>query len=560
MKVSLSFLVVYTLICFLGTFIGLIGVFKKAGYKGWYAFVPVYNIYIWLKVLQRPMWWFVFIVIPYLSIFMLMLMTWKTIRMYGKTSYLVLIPGTFFSFVYIPYLGFSRKEKYYQRSELPSMRIGVLKTEYLKNKKEQHIEKTKAREWIDAIIYAVVAAYIIRAFMFELYKIPTSSMEGTLMVGDYLAVSKTAYGPKFPQTIIAFPFVHHTLPLTKYTKSYVEWIKLPFYRFPGSTSIKRNDAVVFNYPDGDTVIMQRQNESYYGVVRAMERAFQNPNEYAYKYYMSEGALCRYDDLFRKYGADYYVGKGRDVVWKEYNVNARPVDKRENYIKRCVALPGDKLEIKNAVLFINDQPAYVPENMQLSYLLYNNGAGLNPNIRKKLNINEEDFQSNPGFDFACLSQNQLNQIKTFRNISYIFPLIDSVGKWDPDVLPYDKRYGWNKDNFGPIVIPKAGTTVSLNDSSFKLYERIICVYENNDVKLSDGKIYINGKETLSYTFQMNYYWMMGDNRHNSLDSRFWGFVPEDHVVGKTAFVWLSLDKFKDWGEGKIRWRKMFRKIN
>lgn len=560
MNISVGFLVIYTIICFIGTFVGLMGVFKKASFRSWHALIPIYNIYIWLKVLQRPMWWFVFIVIPYLNLFMLMLMTWKTIRMFGKTSYATLIPGTFFSFVYIPYVGFSRNEKYYQRKELPSTRIGVIKTEYIKNTKEQKLEKTKAREWIDAIIYAVVAAYIIRAFMFELYKIPTSSMEGTLMVGDYLAVSKTAYGPKIPQTIIAFPFVHHTLPLTKYTKSYVEWIKLPYYRFPGRTVVKRNDAVVFNYPDGDTVILQRQNESYYGVVRTMERAFQNPSEYVYRYYMSENNLQRYDDLFRKYGTDYYIGKGRDVVWKEYDVVARPVDKRENYIKRCVAIAGDKLEIKNAVLYINDQPAYVPENMQLSYLLYNNGAGLHPNIRKKLHINEEDFQSNPGVDFACLSQDQLNQIKTLRNISYILPLIDTVGKWDPDVLPYDKRYGWNKDNFGPIIIPKAGTSVILNDSTYKLYERIISVYENNEVKIANGKIFINGKESTSYTFQMNYYWMMGDNRHNSLDSRFWGFVPEDHVVGKTAFVWLSLDKFKDWGEGKIRWRKMFRKIN
>lgn len=559
MNISFAFLVIYTAVCFIGTFIGLMGVFKKAGYKAWYALIPVYNLYIWLRVLERSMWWFVFIVIPYLNLFVFMLMTWKTIRMFSKTQYLTLIPGTFFSFVYIPYLGFSAKEEYKKRNELPSVRIGVLKTEILSKKKEQVIEKTKAREWVDAIIYAVVAAYIIRAFMFEFYKIPTSSMEGTLMVGDYLAVSKMAYGPKIPQTIIAFPFVHHTLPLTKYTKSYVEWLNLSYYRFPGRLNVERNHAVVFNYPDGDTVILQRQNESYYSVVRNMERAFQYPNEYAGQYYMSDNGIHQYQELIQKYGAEYYPGKGRYVIWEEYDVVARPVDKRENYIKRCVAVAGDVLEIKNTVLYINHEPAYVPENLQYSYLIYNSSFGLNSNIRKKLNINEEDFHASVYVDYACLNQSQLSQIKTFRNIDTIVPLIDSAGKWDPDIIPYDKRYGWNKDNFGPITIPKAGVTVEINDSTIRLYERIIRIYENNDLEIKNGNIFINGKVATSYTFKMNYYWMMGDNRHNSADSRFWGFVPEDHIVGKTAFVWLSLDKFKDWGEGKIRWRKMFKKI-
>ena len=559
MNVSLTFLTVYTIICFVGTFIGLFGVFRKAGYKGWYAFIPIYNLYIWLKVLQRPMWWFIFIAIPYLSLFMLMLMTWKTIRAFGKTTYLVLIPGTFFSWLYVPFLGFSAKEKYLKREELPSARIGVTKTEYLKNKKTQFIVKTKAREWIDAIIYAVVAAYIIRAFLFEFYKIPTSSMEGTLMIGDYLAVSKTAYGPKLPQTLIAFPFVHHTLPLTKYTKSYVEWLKLPFYRFPGRTEVKRNDAVVFNYPDGDTVILQRQNESYYGVVRNMERAFQNPEKYAGQYFMLDNEIHQYYELIQKYGVDYYPGKGRDVVWKEYKVVARPVDKRENYIKRCVAIAGDKLEVRNRVLYINDKPAYVPKNLQFCYKIYNNGMGLNPAVRQRLNINEEDFHTDIGVDYAYLYQSQLDQIKHFPNVTFIEPIIDSVGKWDPDIMPYDSNFKWNKDNFGPIYIPKAGTSIEINDSTLKLYERIIDIYENNDLQQRNGKIYINGKEAHSYTFKMNYYWMMGDNRHNSADSRFWGFVPEDHIVGKTAFVWLSLDKFKKFGDGKIRWDRMFRKI-
>ncbi len=559
MNLSLTTLIIYTSIFFIGTFIGLYGVFQKAGYKNWYALIPIYNLYIWLKVLQRPMWWFVFLAIPYLNFFMFLLMIWKTLRAFGKTTYQLLIPGTFFSWIYMPYLGFSKKETYIKREDLPSVRMGVVKTEYLKNQKEQTIVKTKAREWIDAIIYAVIAAYIIRAFLFELYKIPTSSMEGTLMVGDYLAVSKVAYGPKLPQTVIAFPFVHHTLPLTKYTKSYVEWMNFPFYRFYGWKTVKRNDAVVFNYPDGDTVILQRQNESYYGVVRTMERVFQNPEQYAGQYYMSDNTVHQYYELIQKYGNNYYPGKGRDVVWQEYKVVARPVDKRENYIKRCVAIAGDKLEIKNRVLYINDKPFQKPDRLQYSYLIYNNGVGLNPSVRQKLNINEEDFHTGMGVDYACLYESQLAQIKGFYNVTSIESIIDSAGKWDPDIMPHDPRFPWNKDNFGPIYIPKAGVSIQLNDSTATLYERIISVYENNQLEQRNGKIYLNGKETDTYTFKMNYYWLMGDNRHNSADSRYWGFVPEDHVVGKTAFVWLSLDKFKKWGEGKIRWNRMFRKI-
>lgn len=385
-------------------------------------------------------------------------------------------------------------------------------------------------------------------------------MEGTLMVGDFLAVSKMAYGPKIPQTVIAMPFVHHTLPLTKYTKSYLEWIELPYARFPGWTNVKVNDAVVFNYPDGDTVALQRQNESYYEIVRVMEDVFRNPSQNTHQYYMSEGQVHQYRDLLRKYKGKYYEGKGRDVVWQEYDVVARPIDKRENYIKRCVAVAGDKLEIKNSVLYLNDKPAYVPENLQFSYLIYNNGVGISPAARKKLDINEEDFHSYyNGAEYGCLSQKQVDKIKNMRNITAVEKILDSVGMYDPSIFPHDIRYNWNKDNFGPIIIPQKGVTVEINDSIVQLYKRIIQNYEGNTLEIKNGKVYINNQEATSYTFKMDYYWLMGDNRHNSADSRFWGFVPENHVVGKTAFVWLSVDKFKERGEGKIRWKRMFRAV-
>ncbi len=568
MNIGPLFLLVYTIICFVGTFIGLYGVFQKAGQKGWLALIPFYNLYIWLKVIERPWWWLLFFLIPYFFFFMLMLMTWKTIRMFNKTRYITLIPGTFFSFIYIPYLGFSSKEKFYKRSELPAMELGFWHSKPITSKKQakengdpkERTVKTKTREWSDAIIYAVVAAYIIRTFLAEFYTIPTSSMEGTLMIGDYLTVSKIAYGPKIPQTPIAVPFVHHTLPLTKYTKSYWDKLQLPFVRLKGLHDVERNNSVVFNYPDGDTVILERQNESYYAIVRSVKNAFQNPKTAAFQRYYSEGVLHQYGELFQKYGTDYYPGKEYEVISKEYRVTARPIDKRENYVKRCVAVSGDKLEIKNAVLYINDQPAYQPPKAQMMYVVQNNGYDINEANRKKLDINEEDrIPIEPDRTIYHLNKDQAAKIASFPNIVAVIPQIYPDTAYEDGIFPHDFRYKWNRDNFGPITIPKAGVTVSLNDSTVQLYKRIIEVYENNTLEVKNGKVFVNGNETDQYTFKMNYYWMMGDNRHNSADSRYWGFVPEDHIVGKVSFAWLSLDKFKNWGEGKIRWNRMFRKI-
>ena len=560
-------MVVYSAICVAGTCVGLYGIFQKSGRKGWLALVPLYNIYVWIKVLERPWWWLLLFLIPYFGFFMLLLMVWKTIWMFNKTRYISLVPGTIFPFLYIPYLGFSSKEKYYKRDELPAMELGFWHSKPINSKKQIKTEtkerniKTKTRGWSDSLIYAIVAAYIIRTFFAELYTIPTSSMEGTLMVSDYLVVSKIAYGPKVPQTPIAIPFVHHTVPKTKFTKSYWDKIQLPFIRLMGLHGVERNDAVVFNYPDGDTVILERQSESYYAIMRNLKQAFQNPNEWASRYYALEGVEMPYWDLLKKYGTNYYAGKEYDVANQEYHVTARPVDKRENYVKRCVAISGDKLEIKNAVLYINDQLAYQPPKMQMSYLVENNGSDISKSNRKKLNINEEDRRQTyyPNLVYYQLSKEQAEKMTTFPNIVAVVPQIHDT-TYDDAMFPQDAHFRWNIDNFGPIIIPKAGETVHLNDSTLPLYRRIIEIYEKNTLEIKDGKLFINGKETTTYTFKMNYYWMMGDNRHNSADSRYWGFVPEDHIVGKVSFAWLSLDKYKDWGEkGKIRWNRMFRKV-
>jgi signal peptidase I len=541
MTLSLEFLATYTLICFVGTFIGLYGVFKKAGIKPWLALVPIVNLYYWLRAIQRPMWWFVFIAIPYFGVFMLMLMTWKTIRLFDKTRYLTLIPGTFFSFVYIPYLGFSKKEKFYTIAEVPAVEMGFWKSKPLSRKvkegeKEVKFVKSKSREWSDAIIYAAVAAYIIRTFLMEFYVIPTSSMEGTLMVGDYLAVSKVAYGPKFPQTPVAIPFVHHTVPLTDFTKAYWDKLQVAYYRFPGLHGVRRNDAVVFNYPDGDTVILEHQNQSYYAVMRELKSELsQRP--------------------------DYRAGMEYDFAQQNFHVVARPVDKRENYVKRCVAIHGDTLLLKNGILYINNKMAYQPPNMQWRYFVVFDRFDLNEQTRKQLNINEEDYKNHHKYAYSIyhLNKEQVAKIKAFPNILSMEADIKADTIYEERIFPQDARFQWNEDNFGPIVIPQKGMTVSLNDSTIQLYKRIIKNYENNDLQIVNGKIFINGKLSDSYTFQMNYYWMMGDNRHNSADSRYWGFVPENHIVGKASFAWLSLDKFKTLWEGKIRWKRMFRKV-
>ena len=523
------------IIALVGFQIGLWFIFKKAGENPWKSLIPIYNMYVWLNVLSRPKWWMFLIVFPFITIFMLYLMVWKTIRLFGKTSYLHLIPGTFFFFIYLPWLGISNKESYTCLKELPKFK------------------KSGLRDWVDAAIFAVAAAYILRAFLFEFYAIPTSSMESSLMVGDYLAVDKTTYGARIPQTLLAVPFVHHTLPLTTFTKSYVEWIKLPYFRFPKIHPVERGNAVVFNYPDGDTVVLERQSESYYAIVREVE-AMLNPNT----------PKPEMNRIINRYGIDginyfaskisgpYYFGKGRDVIKKVYHVTARPVDKREFYVKRAIGLPGEKLEIINTQVYIDDQPMKNPTRLQFQYKVIDpTGKGLGAKKRKVLNINEEDKYEN----IYCLHNKQIEEIEKMEMM--VEKWVDEKGVRDASIFPHDSRYHWNKDFFGPLTIPQKGATVTLNDSTIVLYEQIIRNYELHDLLIKEGQIFIDGKPATEYTFAQNYYFMMGDNRHNSADSRFWGFVPEDHVAGKVWFVWLSLDKYKKMGEGKIRWSRMFR---
>ena len=408
--------------------------------------------------------------------------------------------------------------------------------------KKRDGENSKLVEWIDALIFAVVAVTLINIFLFQNYKIPTGSMEKTLLIGDHLYVSKVAYGPRIPNTPIAFPFTQHTLPLTKGVKSYVEWISLPYKRLAGFNKIRRDDAVVFNFPAGDTVVLAHQNVSYYSIVR-------DSAEYRKERDIRLGRKARSDQ-------DYY-NLARQGVWNNYDIVVRPVDKRDNYIKRCVAIPGDTLQIINKRVFTNGVPQKDYPGIQHSYYIFlKEGQSIADRVFERMEI--YDVQRSANVIHAFLTQEELEKISEFKSVQQIVPN-DYFDGYSVNVyFPNDTNYKWTINNFGPLYIPSKGATIKIDTKNLCLYERIISYYEKNDLKVENGQIYINGKPAGEYTFKMDYYWMMGDNRHSSLDSRFWGFVPEDHIVGKPKFIWLSLDRNKSFFN-RIRWERMFKGV-
>ena len=483
--------------------------FEAAGQKGYYSIIPYFNIYVMLKIIKKhkKIWWWFFIVFPYINIFMLLLMLIELGKCFGKFKVWEEFMAAILPFLFFP--------------------IFVKDAPYHDPEKTTRPKKSTGREWFDAIVFAVVAALIIRTYVFEAFTIPTSSMEKSLRVGDYLIVSKIHYGPKRPNTPLSFPFVHNTLPFSKTAKSYVEWIKLPYHRYPGITTIKRNDPIVFNYPAGDTVCENYQSSiSYY-------------------------------DLIREYG--------RKAVWNNKvslpgygpcgKVIAHPVDKRENYVKRLIGMPGDKLQIIDGIVYINDEQGFQPENMQFGYTVTTTGNGINKRILDKYDITEVRNSANPNECTLFISEKVAEELRSLSFITSVERNITPAGTdLQSEIFPHrPDLYPWNVDNYGPIEIPKKGQTVQLTLENLPLYERVIHAYELHDLKVEGNKILIDGQPAESYTFEMDYYWMMGDNRHNSADSRFWGFVPENHIVGKPVFVWLSINKER----GGIRWKRMFR---
>ena len=380
--------------------------------------------------------------------------------------------------------------------------------------------QTKVVEWVDAIIFAVIAATFIRMFFIEAYTIPTSSMEKSMMVGDYLFVSKTAYGPKLPNTPIAFPFVHHTMPFTAATPSFTEIIHNKYKRLAGFGRIKNDDVVVFNFPEGDTVATNVQDRSYYELVRSFGRE-------------------RVITDKRSFG---------DIIY-------RPVDKRENYIKRCIAIPGDSLKLVGGQVFVNGKAQKDIPGLQGKYLVTIQGTSFNSSAMEKLDIAPEDIEGSGSKMAILLTSEKVKKMDGMKFILSKEKITVLKEEREANIFPSDPQYTWNLDNFGPLWIPKKGVTIALTTRNLPIYRRIIDVYEENDLKVKDNVIYINGQVATTYTFKMDYYWMMGDNRYNSADSRYWGFVPEDHIVGKASFVWLSLDKNKSF-LAKIRWNRFF----
>lgn len=551
------------LILVLISFIGLYKIFEKAGLPAWKALIPIYNFWILGSIINRPKWWGLIMIIPGVNLIMYGVYGFHLARAFKKRTTNDLIYASLMPYLYFAYLGFNKDIKFFGVSDIKS-------------------ESSFVKNWLDPIIFAVVAASIIRGFFFEAFTIPTSSLEKSLMVGDFLFVNKVCYGAKVPQTPIALPFAHHTLPFTESTKSYVEWMKIPYFRLPGYSKPKNGEIVVFNYPDGDTVALGMQNMSYYQLVREI------------------ASNIKQEDKGRKSDDEYQA-----QAWNYVNspdkpfgkITGRPADKREHYVKRCVGIAGDKLEIKNGEVYINDKKQEMPEHAQHKYIVATKGAMFGENIQNKsheavlsnfellekydIYVTEASKIRNPNDSANIQIPNDtsyyelnmpvdvVNKIKELPGVFYAHKKVEPKGYRDPRIFPHNKSYAWNNDNFGPLVLPSEGMTIKIDTGNICLYEKMLNTYDNgiHQVSKSGAQVLYDGNPITSYTFKQGYYWMMGDNRHNSADSRSWGVVPFDHIVGRPVFVWFSMKDpknnpitgksivgslTKNSHEGKFRW--------
>ncbi|SEL86034.1 signal peptidase I [Aquimarina amphilecti] len=469
-------------------FLGTWKLYVKAGRKAWEAGIPVYNAVVLMKIINRPWWWVILLFIPVINVIMLPVIWVETIRSFGKnttTDTILVIVTLGFYIYYVNYM---------------------LDVKHIKNRDLK--PKTGTGEWISSILFAVVAATLVHTYFMQPYTIPTGSLERTLLVGDFLFVSKFHYGARTPMTSVSFPMVHDTIPLVK-TKSYNSDIQYPYFRLPGFQKIKRNDIVVFSWPV-DTV-----------------RFFRDPS-----------------------GIHVY----------------KPIDKKSNYVKRCVGIPGDSLSVVDGYVHINGKQTELPDRAQLqfSYTGTTKGKGFNmQNLYNRYKIKPNEFgYNNEFFQSGGLTNEAATKFKNHPNVASIQRSITPKGAKGSSIFPNNGKVNWNIDNFGAIYIPEAGKTVKMDLQSFSLYRRIIEVYEGSEMGI-DNKLSVNGLQVLlngnpidSYTFKQDYYWMMGDNRHNSEDSRAWGYVPANHIVGKPVFIWMSWDTNAKGLFNKIRWERLF----
>lgn len=467
------FFLIVQVIHFLGTW----KLYEAAGRKRWEAAIPIYNSIVLMKIIGRPTWWTILLFIPIINLIMFPVIWIETLRSFGKRSTLDTLLGIATLGFYIYYVNYTQKLDYVTDRSLNP--------------------ENKTADTISSLLFAIIVATFVHTYFLQPYTIPTSSLEKSLLIGDFLFVSKINYGARVPMTTVAFPMVHDSIPFFK-SKSYLKRPQLPYFRLPSLEKIARTDIVVFNWP-ADTV--------------------------------------------------HYFGDTKTIGLR------KPIDKKSNYVKRCVGIPGDNLSIKDGYVYINGKILVLPERAkpQFSYTVTTDGSSFDQTyLLKELNITDEVYQTaQNSFYFKALTEESANRLKNNPIVKSIVRNIST--EVEPEIFPQNNK--WNRDNYGPIYIPQKGKTVALTTETLPFYKKIISEYEENDLKVNGSEIRINGEVAKNYTFKQDYYWMMGDNRHNSEDSRYWGFVPENHIVGKPVFIWMSWDTHGS-GLGKIRWERLF----